>query len=132
MRKEEEEKFIDIEKLLQQKNVTWLPKFVVAYLKRVIHQKDVNQFIAKNKNVYNEDFGEAALKYIGIEANIVGLENIPKEGGVILTANHPLGGMDAMALISKIREHRNNMRFIVNDILLNLTNRWHSIHLILM
>ena len=122
MGKVEEEKFIDIEKLLQQKNVTWLPKFVVAYLKRVIHQKDVNRFIAENKDVYNEDFGEAALKHIGIEAEIIGLENIPKEGGVILTANHPLGGMDAMALISKIRGRRNNMRFIVNDILLNLTN----------
>ncbi len=120
--KEEEKKFIDIEKILQQKNVTWLPKFVVSYLKRIIHQKDVNEFIAKNKDLYNEDFGEAALNYIGIDAEIIGLENIPQSGGVILTANHPLGGMDAMALISKIRSHRNNMRFIVNDILLNLTN----------
>jgi len=122
MNKEIVEKFIDLEKLLEQKEVTWLPKFVVSYLKRVIHQEDVNEFIARNKNVYNEDFGEAALDYIGIKSKIIGLENIPKEGGVILTANHPLGGMDAMALISEIRSHRNNMRFIVNDILLNLTN----------
>lgn len=117
-----EKKFIDLEKLLEQKEVTWLPRFVVSYLKRVIHQKEVNEFIALNKNVYNEDFGEAALKYIGIKSKIIGLENIPKNGAVILTANHPLGGMDAMALISNIREHRNDMRFIVNDILLNLDN----------
>ena len=34
--------------------------------------------------------------------------------------NHPLGGMDAAALISALKDHRRDLKFIVNDLLLNL------------
>ena len=36
--------------------------------------------------------------------------------------NHPLGGMDAMALVSALKGHREDLKFIVNDILLHLKN----------
>ena len=47
---------------------------------------------------------------------------IPKNGKVILAMNHPLGGMDAIALISALQNHRKDIKFIVNDLLMNLTH----------
>ena len=34
--------------------------------------------------------------------------------------NYPLGGMDAMILVSALQNHRKDLKFIVNDLLLNL------------
>ena len=47
---------------------------------------------------------------------------MPETGGVILASNHPIGGMDAIAVIHKFRHHRPDLKFIVNDLLMNMTN----------
>ena len=36
--------------------------------------------------------------------------------------NHPLGGMDGIAFISAITNHRPDIKFIVNDLLMNVEN----------
>ena len=51
---------------------------------------------------------------------MIGIENIPLTGRFIIAANHPLGGMDGMALISEIGKHRRDIMFPVNDLLMNL------------
>ena len=51
-----------------------------------------------------------------------GLENVPKSGKSIFVVNHPLGGMDAMAIVHTLKEIRPDIKFIVNDILMNLEN----------
>jgi putative hemolysin len=118
-------KFIDIEQLIKSKNprlAKWLPGFVLSYLRRVLHEEEINAFIASHKEVLNEDFCDAVVNYFNIKVAIKGIERIPKTGPIIITMNHPLGGMDALALVSGIRHHRSDMRFIVNDLLMNLTN----------
>ncbi len=118
-------KFIDIQHLIKSKNprlAKWLPRFVINYLRRVLHEEEINAFIASHKEVLNEDFCAAVVNYFNISVEIKGLEHIPKTGPIIIAMNHPLGGMDALALVSGIRHHRSDMRFIVNDLLMNLTN----------
>jgi putative hemolysin len=117
--------FIDIQHLIKSKNprlAKWLPRFVINYLRRVLHEEEINAFIASHKEVLNEDFCEAVVNYFNINVEIKGLEHIPKTGPIIIAMNHPLGGMDALALVSGIRHHRSDMRFIVNDLLMSLTN----------
>jgi putative hemolysin len=118
-------KFIDIQHLIKSKNpglAKWLPRFVINYLRRVLHEEEINAFIASHKEVLNEDFCTAVVNYFNISVEIKGIEHIPKTGPIIIAMNHPLGGMDALALVSGIRHHRSDMRFIVNDLLMNLTN----------
>lgn len=120
-----DEKFIDIEKIISSKNpslLKWLPSFIIKYLKRILHQKEINQFLVDNKHNYNQDFCLSTLKLLNANVEIIGKENIPKEGKVVLAMNHPLGGMDAMALVSALKGHREDLKFIVNDILLHLKN----------
>ena len=70
--------------------------------------------------MYDYDFCSALIKRFNIKTTATGIENIPKEGGFIFAANHPLGGMDAMALVTDIEPYRKDVKFVVNDILLNL------------
>lgn len=118
-----EDKFIDVRRLIGSKNPTllkWLPGFVIRYLERILHQDEINQFIKDHPNAKNEDFCREVINYFNIKIEIEGLENIPKTGGVTLAMNHPLGGMDALALVTALSDHRTDLKFIVNDLLLNL------------
>jgi len=120
-----EDKFIDVEKIIESKNPTllkWLPRFITSYLKRILHQNQINKFLNDNKNNFNQDFCIETLKLLEATYEIKGLENLPKEGKIVLAMNHPLGGMDAMAIVSALKGHREDLKFIVNDILLHLKN----------
>ena len=119
------EKFIDIDKILAEKSPKlqkWMPGFIVRFLKRVLHQNEINQILVDNKNNNDYDFCKSILSDFNIKVNLIGSENIPKSGGVILTSNHPLGGMDALAIIQEVTPFRKDLKFVVNDILLSLKN----------
>lgn len=119
------DKFIDLEKLISDKNPKLLkriPGFIIRYLKRVIHEDDVNSFLKDSRNLFNRDFCSKVINDFNITLNVKGVENIPLKGGAIFTVNHPLGGMDAMAIVHAFSDIRPDIKFIVNDLLLNLKN----------
>jgi 1-acyl-sn-glycerol-3-phosphate acyltransferase len=119
------DKFIDIEQLFRSKNpaiLKWLPKFILNYLKRVIHQEEINDFMFRNKLLKDYEFSKQVIKEFNIKVEIEGIENVPRSGGVILVGNHPLGGMDGIALVTALDGIRNDVTFIVNDLLMNITN----------
>lgn len=119
------EKFIDIKNLIASKSpklAKWLPWFVVRYLKRILHEDEINAFLVKHKDDKNEVFCDHVMEYFNIQVKVEGVEKIPTSGRVILAMNHPLGGMDAIALVSAIKNHRIDLKFIVNDLLMNLDN----------
>lgn len=114
---------IDIEHLIASKNpklLKFLPRFVIGYLKRILHQDEINDFLQKSYGKKNEDFCVAAAEYLNITYEVKNIEKIPTNGKVVLAMNHPLGGMDAIILVAALRNHRKDLSFIVNDILLNL------------
>lgn len=114
---------IDLEKVIASKNprlLKFLPGFLLRYIKRTIHQEDINRFLEENGHKRDFEFAEAALQELGVTVKWVGLENIPAKGGVILASNHPLGGIDGMALIHVVGKVRRDVNFLVNDILMNL------------
>lgn len=120
-----EEKFIDVEKLIASKNPKLLkrtPKFFINYLKKKLHQEEINAFMLEHKGADGFEFSQDVIKYFNIKVDIQGLEHLPKEGGVIVTLNHPLGGMDAMAIINDVYPYRSDFKFIVNDLLMHLDN----------
>jgi 1-acyl-sn-glycerol-3-phosphate acyltransferase len=119
------DKFIDIESLFRSKNpkiLKWLPGFVLRYLKRVIHQEEINDFMFRNKQLKDYEFSKQVIKEFNIKVEVHGLENIPRTGGCILVGNHPLGGMDGIALVATLDGVRNDVTFVVNDLLMNITN----------
>lgn len=118
-----QKKFIDIKRLIGSKNpklLKWLPGFITNYLERILHQDEINKFLEKNNHLNGYEFCSAVVSYLNIKIEIEGIENIPKTGGVTIAMNHPLGGMDALALVHALKDYRKDLKYIVNDLLLNL------------
>ena len=116
-------KFIDLEKIIASKNpslLKWIPKFVLNYLKRLLHLNQINNSIYVHRDKFGRDFAEAILNDFQVKIVVEGVENIPADNRLLVIANHPLGGIDGMALISEIGKIRPDIQFPVNDLLLHL------------
>jgi putative hemolysin len=74
------------------------------------------------KDVYGVAYNNGVLEMLGAKIVSVNSHFIPRSGGVILAANHPLGGLDGMAFVKTIAEVRPDIHFVVNDVLKNLKN----------
>lgn len=115
-----------IEQLFKSKNpglARMIPGFIYSFLKRTIHQDDINEFITRYGNRQGLDFSDAILEYLNVSYQVVGEENLPSpEGRYIFASNHPLGGPDGIILISFLGTRYPHLKFPVNDLLLNLKN----------
>lgn len=118
-------KFIDIEKAIHSKNPTllkWMPRFVLSYIKKVTHETWMNEVLDRINHLKGIDFVNSIIEEFELEVELIGEEKIPKEGGVIIAANHPLGGMDGIALMYALGKIRPDIRFLVNDLLMAFEN----------
>lgn len=116
---------IDVEKVIHNKNprlAKFLPGFIIKYLKKILHQKDINKSLEENRDVNGLDFVRNILKEFNAKINVSGIENLPETGRFIIASNHPLGGLDGMALMHVAGKVRKDIVFPVNDFLLNLPN----------
>ena len=121
------EKTIDIDKILKDKMGTkarFVPSFAVNWLKRILHEDEVNQFLWDSRGLTGTEWLNECIHYLDMTLQIEGLENLPeKDDGKLYTfvSNHPLGGQDGVALGSIIGKHYDGkFRYLVNDLLLNL------------
>ena len=125
--KESVEKTIDIKRILKDKmgsKARFVPCFLVAWLKKIIHEDEVTRFLWENRNLKGTEWLTACVQYLDMTLDIVGAENLPdKNDGKLYTfvSNHPLGGQDGVSLGSIIGRHYDGkFRYLVNDLLLNL------------
>jgi putative hemolysin len=121
----ENEKFIDVEKVLKDKAYKlykWLPRFAINWLKKKLHEKEINETMRLLKNDRGLEFNRKGLDSLGAKVESTNQQLVPKTGSVIIAANHPLGGLDGLALIKSVGEVRPDVRFFVNDILKNFKN----------
>lgn len=119
------EKFIDVEKAIAGKNpklLKILPGFILRYVIRTVHQDELNLAVERYKNRFGHDFVDAAIEEFKVTIAVKGDENIPQSGGVIMTANHPLGGLDGIAFMDVVGEYRKDIKFFVNDLLMAFKN----------
>ena len=121
----EKKKFIDVEKILKEKAYKlykWLPRFAINWLKKKLHEEEINYAMDVLKEDEGLEFNRKALDMLGAKVESIHSEFVPRSGSIIIAANHPLGGLDGMALIKSVGEIRPDVRFFVNDILKNLKN----------
>ena len=123
--KQTETFFIDIEKVIADKNprlLKILPAFLIRYLKNIIHQDELNEFLKLHGDLEGLDFIREGLKYMEINYEVKGLENLPKEGRFLFVSNHPLGGLDGLVFIHEVGKIWPRLKFPVNDLLMNIKN----------
>ena len=118
---------IDIDEIVRGKagaKARFVPRFVLSWLKRIIHQDEVNEFILGEGDKQGMPWLDDCMEYLGTTLNVKGLENLPDDSdGRVFTfvSNHPLGGPDGVAL-GHLLGHRydGRIKYLVNDLLMNL------------
>jgi putative hemolysin len=118
-------KTIDIDEVFRKKNpklYRWIPRFLLRYLKRIVHQDEINEFLWNARDCYGLEMVAAIVRRFDARIEVVGVENIPQDGRFVIAANHPLGGLDGIALMHVIGQYLPGIVFPVNDILMNLPN----------
>ena len=112
---------IDVDKVLRDrlpKHYKYIPRFVVRWLERTICQDKLNAILTKMAGKNSVDAATAALDEMDITVNATGLDHLP-EGRFMFVSNHPLGGLDGLALISLLgNRYDKKIKFLVNDLLM--------------
>ena len=121
------EKTISIEAIIQSKmgeKARYVPGWLVRWLKKTLHEDELNEFLAAHKDEVGVPWLESCINYLGIQLHVEGLENLPpKDDGRHYTfvSNHPLGGIDGVALGALIGRHYDgNFAYLVRDELMFL------------
>lgn len=122
---QEKAKFIEIREVIRKKSpklAKWIPRPILRYLERTLHQDDINYIMTKYHDRFGLDFVDSLLDELGVVVELEGVENIPLDDSVIFASNHPLGGLDGVAFMQAIGRYRKDVKFLVNDILMNIRN----------
>lgn len=108
-------------KRLPRKVSRFVPDFVITQLAKVIRQDEMNEILRVTFPFRGSAFSKRVLEHLDIRVDVFGLENIPP-GRFMFASNHPLGGLDGIALIATLGEKYgdDNIRFLVNDMLMNV------------
>lgn len=76
-------------------------------------------FLAANGHLCGRAFIEAALEHLDVRYTVdqVERERIPQTGRLLIVANHPAGGLDALALLHFVMGLRRDVKILANDVL---------------
>jgi len=112
---------IDVDSVLRTRLSTryrYIPRSVVRWLERIICQDRLNDILMKMAGHNGVDAATIALDEMGVKVEATGLDNLT-EGRFMFVSNHPLGGLDGLALISLLGHHYDrHIKFMVNDLLM--------------
>lgn len=114
---------IDVYDILKGKNpklARRIPRFVINYLRRIVHEEELNEALAAYADLEGVDFIRAALRHMDISYHSSGLERLDPGGRYVFASNHPFGGLDGLMLADEIFTKFGDVKVIVNDLLMNV------------
>lgn len=115
---------IDVDEVLRSRlprHYRYIPRFVIRWIERTICQEQLNELLQSNAGKVDADFCNGVLNDLNISLDIKGRENLPprEKRRVVIVSNHPLGGLDGVALIDFFSQYYGGkIHFIVNDLLM--------------
>lgn len=110
---------IDIEHIIRTRTGRRIPAPAAAVLKRLIHQRELNDMLASGSGLEPRRFIGHVLRRLEITYSASGLDRIG-DGRFIFAANHPFGGLDGMILAHAMLGRWPQTRVVVNDMLMNV------------
>lgn len=112
---------VDVEKIVASRAKGKVPRFLVNALKKLVHQDFLNEYLTEGYE--GVEFCEKCLEYLDVTLDVQGLERLDISGATRYTfvSNHPLGGIDGVALGGVLgRAFDGKVKYLVNDLLMNL------------
>lgn len=117
---------IDLSAIIRGRVKGWkgrlIPSFLLHALERVIRQRELNDMLRYAYPERGSLFARAILRHLDITLHICGLEDLPDDEPLVFASNHPLGGLDGIALVAVLGEKfgDRNIAVLVNDMLMNV------------
>lgn len=102
----------------------YIPNFLIRGLAKLICEDELNEVARLHGHKTGVDFANGVIHYLQASIMVVGEENLPSpgDGRYIFVSNHPMGGLDGLAIISLIGSRfGGNVKFLVNDLLMAVT-----------
>ena len=119
-------KFVDIDQIFKSKNSSLykiLPRFLLNYLKNIVHQDEINYIITTYDKYKGINFVNKLVEHFNVTTEVSGLENLPaNKKRYVFVSNHPLGGFDGILFIQLIEKYVGPSKSVVNDLLMNIKN----------
>lgn len=121
---------INFERILKEKNIkifennSFLESTTIKIIKKILHINEINNFLQLKGDIYGIEFIDEIFEYLNFTFKISSsdIQKIPAEGRIIITANHPIGSLDSLALIKAISLVRKDIKIVANDILSAIDN----------
>lgn len=116
---------VDVEKEIKKKfpkidlESSFINKSLIKIAKKVVHEDSINEFLENNGHKKGFEFVDAVLDNFNFDYTVSSndIQNIPSSGKVIIIANHPLGGLDALCLLKLVGKVRKDVKIVANDFL---------------
>ena len=90
----------------------WIPGFVIGWLRRTIHESEINYILEHYWNLPPQEFIRACFREWQVTYTVEGLEKLDPKGRYLFAANHPFGGMDGMMLADKLIDRFGDTRVV--------------------
>ena len=118
---------LDVDQILQSKagnKAKYIPRFVVNYLKKILHQDELNIYLQTTVGKVGVPFLKDSVEFLDMTLKVNGLENLSEKNEkkwYTFVSNHPLGGQDGVALGYILgTRYEGKIKYLVNDLLMNL------------
>ena len=100
----------------------FIPRWLLRGLERIIHQDELNEMLRVSHPAEGSDFSRRIVEHLNLTVDVDGLDNLPDGRPYVFASNHPLGGLDGVALVGVLgsRFGDENVRVMVNDLLMNV------------
>ena len=123
---------IDIGAVLRQKAprlARWIPRPVVNWLRRTIHESEINHILEHYWSLPPQEFIRACFREWQVTYSVEGLEKLDPKGRYLFASNHPFGGMDGMMLADKLIDRFGPLPRPAAELLNVVRLRWEAVRL---
>ncbi len=117
----QENNLIDLRKIFTAKVpklMKWMPEWLFRKIQKLLHEADINEILTKYGHLKGVDFINALIADFNLELELKGVDNLMSSDRILVASNHPLGGLDGIALIGVVGNHRGKTLTPVNDFLM--------------
>lgn len=114
---------IDLNKILAAKAPKLLKHpWLVRRIQKLLHVDDINYILSTYGHLHGVEFVQAVVKDFNLNIVVQGEENLKAVERPLVASNHPLGGLDGIALIGTVGEYLDEPLTPVNDFLMFIKN----------
>ena len=99
-----------------------MPEWLFRRIQKLLHEKDINTILSTYGHLQGVDFVQAVVQDFNLKVIAQGEEHLSESQRFIVASNHPLGGLDGIALIGTVGEHHPDVLTPVNDFLMFIKN----------